>query len=665
MAKQKVGFDVGTGLGNDYATPSTQEQVISNLSTGRGRQGDSQYDEGLTYDTDQSKLRAENQGILDELGNATLRVGKVIPGILSTVGSLADLENVGGALGIVQTDYKNWLSESMDKLKESVDEATPIYRENPNKSFDWRDSAYWVENGSNTVNSMAEFGIVGLGLGLGLSGASRLLQANKLLNGIGSSLNKGSQALGALAMNHAEGVITGADVFAQTDKNARENLVFDDINKQIVNKNSLTPDALESVQYRPLKEDEILTLASDAASKAVRTNYATAALEYTSLSPIFNKVNKSNSLIDNSLKKGIGESLENQAKRVEKLNWKDLQHGTLSTLAREVPQESIEEGWNVYAQNKGLAKGKVISEEDATLGKSLFSEDGLSSMMWGALGAVGQTGTIRTAGKIKDKIFGETPTDQQVQFDNQKNTIIANNRSKNAVVNRMNDIVAKQQRIAVLENTVVENEEQKEEKEKQLSLLKDDLQSDIMYNNFSKGTGENLHDIVKDYGSKTKEQFLEEDKKRTEIDWKDYQEGVKSLQQNLQNNEKHYNKIQDSYYYMDNNYRKNLYNLKTTKDSLGKQKQKSEIEKLDLTSLLQEQYKDYSNIDDKALNELYKSDEERGQNNTKLRDLNTKLDKIDKALEGLNKQEEELTSNDFIKKYKKDTKNRADQKKKK
>ena len=26
----------------------------------------------------------------------------------------------------------------------------------------------------------------------------------------------------------------------------------------------------------------------------------------------------------------------------------------------------------------------------------------------------------------------------------------------------------------------------------------------------------------------------------TEIDWKDYQEGVKSLQQNLQNNEKHY-----------------------------------------------------------------------------------------------------------------------------
>ena len=183
-----------------------------------------------------------------------------------------------------------------------------------------------------------------------------------------------------------------------------------------------------------------------------------------------------------------------------------------------------------------------------------------------------------------------------------------------------------------------------------------------MYNNFSKGTGENLHDIVKDYGSKTKEQFLEEDKKRTEIDWKDYQEGVKSLQQNLQNNEKHYNKIQDSYYYMDNNYRKELYNLKTTKDSLRKQKEKSEIQKLDLTSLLQEQYKDYSNIDDKTLNEVYKSDEERGQNNTKLRDLNTKIDKIDKAIEGLNKQEEEFTSDDFIKKYNKKKEEKKEQK---
>ena len=620
---------------------------------------DSQYDTGLVQGANQNIVRANEQGLRDELGNATLRVGKVIPGILSTVGSLADLENVGGALGIVQTDYKNWLSESMDKVKESIDEAAPIYRENPNKSFDWRDSAYWVENGSDTFNSMMEFGIVGLGLGLGLSGASRLLQANKLLNGIGSSLNKGSQALGALAMNHAEGVITGADVYKQTYDNSN-NLKINIYNGEII------PNEIAKLgngfDYRDLTEDEKVKLAADAASSAVRTNYATAALEYTSLSPIFNKVNKSNSLIDNSLKKGIGESLENQAKRVEKLNWKDLQHGTLSTLAREVPQESIEEGWNVYAQNKGLAKGKVISEEDATLGKSLFSEDGLSSMMWGALGAVGQTGTIRAAGKIKDKIFGETPTDQQVQFDNQKNTIIANNRSKNAVVNRMNDIVAKQQRIAVLENTVVENEEQKEEKEKQLSLLKDDLQSDIMYNNFSKGTGENLHDIVKDYGSKTKEQFLEEDKKRTEIDWKDYQEGVKSLQQNLQNNEKHYNKIQDSYYYMDNNYRKNLYNLKTTKDSLRKQKEKSEIQKLDLTSLLQEQYKDYSNIDDKTLNEVYKSDEERGQNNTKLRDLNTKIDKIDKAIEGLNKQEEEFTSDDFIKKYNKKKEEKKEQK---
>jgi len=623
--------------------------------------GGSQYDEGLNSDSEQYKTRAAGQGLMDELGNVTARTVKVLPGIASTVGTLADLENVGGVLGIVETDYNNWLTKWAEGVKQNVDEALPLYRENPNKTTDVQDSAWWLENIDGIKNSVIEFGITGLGVGAGTSAIAKGLQAKKLLNGLGTAIEKGNQFTTALALTHAEGVITGIDVFEKTDVYARENLVFDNIQNQIIDKKDIEQNSLSNIRYRPLNDDEVKSLASDAASTAVRTNYANTLLNITSLNPLFNSKAASRALQNKALKQGIGETLESQADRLANLKWKDLKTGTLSTLAKEVPQEALEEGINVYAQNQGLAKGKVISQEDASLANSLFSEEGLNSMLWGALGAVGQTGTLKVAGKIKNQIFGETPDTEQKQFQNQRDNIVGNIRSKNTIVNRMNDIVEKQKTIAILENTKVETEEQAKEKEAQLDLLKADLQSDVMYTSFSKGTAENLHDIVNSYATKTKEQFVEEDPKRTEQDWKDYQEGSQALKENLQNNEKHYNKIQDSYYYMDNNYKRNLYNLKVTKDSLGKQKQKLETEKLEKQLEVEKYVTPTSENLEERINNFI-GDERKPHK--EVNSIVEKLDKIDKALEGLNKQEEELTSDEFIKKYKKDTKNRADQKRK-
>jgi hypothetical protein len=62
-------------------------------------------------------------------------------------------------------------------------------------------------------------------------------------------------------------------------------------------------------------------------------------------------------------------------------------------------------------------------------------------MLWGALGAVGQTGTLKVAGKLKNQIFGETPDSEQKQFQDQRDIIVNNIRSKNTIVYRMNDIV--------------------------------------------------------------------------------------------------------------------------------------------------------------------------------------------------------------------------------
>lgn len=623
---------------------------------------ESKYDKGLTQESNQNLLRANNQGITDEIGNVAARTLKVIPGIASTIGMLGDYENYLGALGIVETDFDNALSKKSREVQQGIDEAYPLYKKNPEKTMDWTDSSWIAENIDGVKNSVIEFGITGLGVSTALSGTAKLMQAQKLLRGLGTIVEKGNQLTTSLALTHTEGVLTGIDVYDKIDANARENLVYDNFTNQIVDKKNADWSS-PKIRYRDLDEKEIKTLSSEGAATAVRTNYVNAALQYTALNPFFNSKGLSRNLQTNKLKKASSETLEEQANRLDNLKWKDLTHSIAKTIAMEVPQEGLEEGINVYAEKQGLAKGKVINEEDATLGKVLSSEEGLNAMLWGAIGAVGQTGTIKVAAKLKNKIFGELPTGEQQQFQDQKSTIISNIRSKNAVVNRMNDIVEKQKTIAILENSSVENESQAKEKEAQLNLLKEDLQSDIMYDSFYKGTTENLHDIINAYGSKTKEEFLSEDDKRTDEDWKDYQEGTQELKKNLANNEVHYNKIQDSFYYMDKPYKKALYNIKTVKYSLSKQKEKLETEKLE--KQLEVNKYVTSNSTSKDLEERLKSfigDERKPHKDINI--LNEKIAKIDKVLEGLNKQEEEFTSNKFIKDYNKNKTDKIEKSKK-
>src|SRR6478609_3249106 len=94
------------------------------LAQSQGFKGDSSYDEGLAFGLDQGLLRANNQGIGGEAGNALLQT---VPGI-----GLGILENIGylGDLAFDwdnSKDYTNGLVELAKKGREKLGEELPIY----------------------------------------------------------------------------------------------------------------------------------------------------------------------------------------------------------------------------------------------------------------------------------------------------------------------------------------------------------------------------------------------------------------------------------------------------------------------------------------------------------------------------------------------------------
>ena len=153
--------------------------------------------------------------------NATLRVlGNIVPEVVQQASRMLDFSG----------DYSsdNAIGAAMQKWKDTVNEATPIFRENPTTSFDFGDFAYWAEQGSGLVTSAAAFaalgyvtggvaGIVSKGIGTGArlglgatdSGASLSIGA-RVARGIASNIEPVSAGLAnTILLTKAEGVGVG------------------------------------------------------------------------------------------------------------------------------------------------------------------------------------------------------------------------------------------------------------------------------------------------------------------------------------------------------------------------------------------------------------------------------------------------------------------------
>lgn len=473
-----------------------------------------QFDDQITHQ------RALEQTFGEELQNqATKFVPKVGLQILETIGNIGDLENWAGAMGMADTNFQNWLSTWSKDKQQELDQAVPVYLENQDKVFDPSDSAWWTSNIGNLFESAAAFGLTGAGMGslAGKAAGSLFAYAPRLAN----IINEGSQLASTLALTHAEGVMTGADVYRQVlQRNIERERGLPEGSIQLTN---------EEVAQMPIDPE-----AADAAALSVRYNYANAALNYTALSPIFKKA-KYSRWMDKAddlsvLTKGAGESLEAFAKRTAEYKPTSFLN-TVTKHGVEATQEALEEGINVWAQNKGMAQAGLIDEKDAELFPSLFSEQGLLSMALGAVGGVAQTGIIHAL------TGGGGAKDRNQEYQEKRNQVIANYGEQGVTfVKTVAAYDALKKGLAQAEA----NDDQEA-----IDFHKKQMVNTVAFNNFVNGTTSSLMNMLEEESVKTKEQLIAEkklDEKATDEDVNDYKQTIHSTISQIKAEEQIYNK---------------------------------------------------------------------------------------------------------------------------
>lgn len=172
---------------------------------------------------DVNTMRAKEQSGIAQGFNAV--VGGVTSGLATAVEDLsyiADFDNHLKALNGQDTWEKNWLAESMGKLKQGIDETLPIYRESVD-TFDWDDPAFYWSSFKGIIDSAVGFGLPGGIIAKGVSSGMKAARLTKLIElatkGSSAAVNVG-EALGAgIIQNYAEGKIMGIETYENTYDN--------------------------------------------------------------------------------------------------------------------------------------------------------------------------------------------------------------------------------------------------------------------------------------------------------------------------------------------------------------------------------------------------------------------------------------------------------------
>jgi hypothetical protein len=112
---------------------------------------------------DLENIRAINQSTAEQAWYAARRiVPKIAVGLVEQVGYLGagvkyGVDALTGNIDASKMDFDNALTDWAKGAKETLDEGSPIYREDPNATWDLGDPAWYFEHGSNLVESVGEF----------------------------------------------------------------------------------------------------------------------------------------------------------------------------------------------------------------------------------------------------------------------------------------------------------------------------------------------------------------------------------------------------------------------------------------------------------------------------------------------------------------------------
>jgi hypothetical protein len=290
----------------------------------------------LTRDIDLE--RARSQSNWGQAGNMLLTVGaNIIPGLMEGIASIVDLPDYFTLNNQVDND----VTKAIEEYRNKVSEAFPIYRENPGKSLDLGDPAWWFDNGSSLIESMTGFAALGFGTGALLSGLSKMGKAGEIAATLMSSA----------ALTQAESMQDAMGTY----------------------KTVLDRELDKGTDYQNAH-----TIASHAAATVVKVDRINMVSNLTSAN-LF-------------LKKPLGTRIKLEAPK----NYAQ----SLMEGAKEGLQEYSEENVNFIAQQAGQSE-KPYTLDDAR--NDVMSKQGLEAGLLGFIGGVGQTMATHVVNNLSGK----------------------------------------------------------------------------------------------------------------------------------------------------------------------------------------------------------------------------------------------------------------------
>lgn len=392
------------------------------------------------FDEDLDKQRAENQSALEQGFNSLAQtiVGEVLIGIPLGASDLVDA--VSGAVFRSNNDYSNPVSRTLEKWQEEFKNATPIYRTNPNKSFDITDTGWWFSNLPSVASSLSLL-LPAVGTAKALSLAGKYTRVAKgFEKAMKAAKFKPSQI--STAKHWVEAGTTAAA--SRTMENYREARgTYDQVNEQTLSElnNMSNEDYAKWLENNPQyanqsKEDIANDIASKAADRTFLIDYSNIVFDVMQLHALKNVwkglrnrpstgvLSQTNKEAAETIGKTATEIAEQKAKKtfadkaVDKA--KQFGLGSYYTTMAEL-SEGVEEGINYIAQEEGNTYGKQLLGEvtnpfDERIQSYLSNGELWESAFWGVLGGVIFQGLGSQFGKFKNKIIGkETRTEEEVR----------------------------------------------------------------------------------------------------------------------------------------------------------------------------------------------------------------------------------------------------------
>lgn len=385
-----------------------------------------------------NKQRAKNQGFIEQVGRG---VGQVVANEI-VLGSLRGFSDIFDSVYNVianegYNDYTNPVSEALENAQNSIRERLEIYEEDPNATFNFGDSGWWI-NGLITIASTLSLAIPARTI-TGTAGVlGKVTKLNKGLKyatrgkyGIGAALSKlpkntkfttnpvlngaiiekyGRLGVDALLMRTAENYQEARGVYQEVYDSAKERWAgMKEKQKQDI--------LFRRPDWQGLTDDEVAqAIASESAGETFTNDMWLLALDAFQLKSLTN------------LYRGVGKTAASSALRAKNLSSvasltadgakeAGKKYGKLWQIGQSLKKidsplyaelsEGFEEGWQGIQTEKGKEYAEKIFNPKAKtrdLGSYLSDPEIWEQAFWGYIGGIGFQTIGQASKEIKNKV---------------------------------------------------------------------------------------------------------------------------------------------------------------------------------------------------------------------------------------------------------------------